>query len=457
VTARGWRVLLTAGAMAAAAACASGPPKPATPATPAYRDLPLLTVPAALKASPDVRARHEAAWRRLQSGDLGRASREFADLLRREPAFYPAATALGFLASIDRRYDDAVRRFDAVIAADPTYVPALLGRLDVALVRREDMVALATSELILAVSPERDDVRSQQEALRLRVVQAQLARASAARAAARWDEAQKALDAALELVPDSAVVLRELALVEIARGRFDAADTHVRRSLALDSGDAETHAVMATVLEASGRWREAAEALAKAQAIEPRAEWRERVAALTARADFEALPAEYRAIASSPTVTRGQLAAILGIRVQGALARAPRRVAVVLTDVRSHWAAPWILPVTRAGWMEPFPNHTFQPSALVRRADLAQVAWRVVQDLAASQPAELAAWRSSRPVLADVPWSHLAYPAIAGALASGAMRMAGGDRFLPGRQVTGAETVAAVDRLEQLAKQRSRP
>lgn len=457
MTTGGWRVLVTAGVLAAAGACASGPAKPATPSTPAYRDLPLLTVPVTLKASPDVLAQHEAAWRRLQSGDLARASREFADLLRREPAFYPAAAGLGYLASIDRRYDEAARRFDAVIAAERTYLPALLGRMDVALLRREDLVALATSELILAVAPGRDEVRGQQEALRLRVVQAQLTRASAARAAGRWDEAQSALDAALEVVPDSAVVLREVALVDIARGRFDAAETHVRQSLALDAGDAETHAVMATVFEAGGRWRDAADALAKALAIDPRAEWRERAAALAARADFEALPAQYRAMASSPMVTRGQLAATLGIRVQGGLARAPRRVAVVLTDVRSHWAAPWILPVTRAGWMEPFPNHTFQPSALVRRADLAQVVWRVVQDLAAAQPAELARWRSSRPVLADVSRSHLAYPAIAGALASGAMQMAGDGRFLPGRQVTGAETVAAVDRLEQLAKQRSRP
>lgn len=450
-------VAVAVAALAAMSACASRPPAPAMPSTPAIRDLPTLAVPASLQAPPGIIARHDAAWRRLQEGDVSRASREFAEVLRQAPEFYPSATALGYIAAFDRRYDEAARRFDAAIALDQTYLPALTGRLDVALVRQENLVALRTSALILAVAPDRDDVRDRQEVLRLRVVQAQLTRATAERAAGRLDAAQATLDEALAVAPDSAVVLRELALVEIARGRIDAAETHAQRSLALDKGDAEAHAVLATVFEAQGRLREAADALSRAVSIDPRAEWRDHAKSLTVRADYDALPAEYRAIPSAPTVTRGQLAALLGIRIPTVLARTPRRVAVVLTDVRSHWATPWILPVTRAGWIEPFPNHTFQPSALVRRAELAQVTWRVAQDMAVGHPEELAAWRASRPSLTDVPRRHLAYSAIAGALASGTMQLGPDGRFVPNRPVTGEEATAAVARLEQLAQQWRRP
>ncbi|MBK9239245.1 MAG: tetratricopeptide repeat protein [Acidobacteria bacterium] len=452
---RDWvRTALAASVLATAAACASGPTAtPALPATPTYREVPQLTVPAGLQATPQIRARHDQAWRRLQSGDLRGANRDFTDILRQSPDFYPAAAGLGYLASIDRKYDDAAKRFDGVVAMDRTYLPALQGRMDVALARGEDVVAVTMSDLILAVDPGRDDVRERQEVLRLRVVQAQLTRASAARAAGQWDEAQAALDQALVLVPDSAVVLRDLAQVEIARGRLDEAEVHARRSLELDNGDAEAHAVMASVLEAHGRPREAAAALARAIRIDPRQEWRDRAAALTARADFDALPAEYRAIPSAASITRGQLAAILGIRLQNALGRAPRRVTVVVTDVRSHWAAPWILPAIRVGWMDSFPNHTFQPSAPVRRAELAQVVWRVAQDLAARQPSEVARWRASRPVVPDVSRAHLAYSAIAGALATGAMSLSANGRFEANRFAAGAEVVAAVARLEQLAKQ----
>jgi Tfp pilus assembly protein PilF len=453
MNARTPRDLVAVAALLVMASCASKTAAPAMPSTPTLSAVPALMVPASLKASPEVLARYDAAWRRMQAGDTDRAASEFNDVLRRQPGFYPAATALGYIAALDRKYDDAVRRFDAAIALDPKYLPALTGRLDVALVRREDMVALATAEKILAVAPDREDVRSQQDVLRLRVVQAQLTRAASERSAGRLDAAQATLDETLAMVPDSAVVLRELALVEIARGRFDAAEAHAKRSLQLDSGDAQTHVVIATVFENTGRPREAAAELNRAVAIDPRPEWRERAAAMTARADDEALPAEYRVIPSAPTVTRGQLAALLGIRMSDALARAPRRGTAVVTDVRRHWAAPWILPVTNAGWMEPFPNHTFQPSAIVRRADLARVMWRAAQDLAVGRPAELDRWRASRPALPDVSRAHLAYAAIAGALATGTMQLAEDGRFQPNRVATGAEVVSAVARLEQLARQ----
>jgi Flp pilus assembly protein TadD len=457
MSARGFRGLPAVMALIVMVSCSSKTATPAMPSTPTLSAVPALMVPASLKATPEILARYDAAWRRMQAGDVSRATSEFNEVLRRSPGFYPAATALGYIAAMDRRYDEAVRRFDAAIALDRTYLPALTGRLDVALVRREDMVALATTEMILAIAPDREDVRSHQEVLRLRVVQAQLARAGSERSAGRLDAAQATLDETLAMVPGSAVVLRELALVEIARGRFDAAEVHARRSLELDAGDAQTHAVLATVLESTGRFREAVDELGRALSIDPRPEWRERAASLKVRADYDALPPEYRAIPSAPTVTRGQLAAMLGIRLSEAVARSPRRVTVVVTDVRRHWAAPWILPVTTAGWMEPFPNHTFQPSALVRRADLARVTWRAAQDLAAGQPAELSRWRASRPALADVSRAHLQYTAIAGALASGTMQLDDDNRFQPNRPATGAEVVAAVTRLEQLARQKDRP
>src|SRR5688572_3211248 len=447
--------LLMIAALLLMAACASKPVAPAMPSAPALvlKGVPALMVPPTLEATPEVLARYDSAWRRMQAGDLSRATSEFNEVLRRAPGFYPAATALGYIAAMDRKYDEAARRFDAAIALDRRYLPALTGRFDVALIRREDKVALATSDLILAVSPSHEDVRSQQDVLRLRVVQAQLARASSERSAGRLDAAQATLDETLAMVPDSAVVLRELALVEIARGRFDAAEAHARRSVELDSGDAQTHAVLATVFENTGRFSDASTELSRAIDIDPRPEWRERAAALKVRAEHDALPPEYRAIPSASTVTRGQLAAMIGIRLSDALGRSPRRVTVVVTDVRGHWAAPWILPVTGAGWMEPFANHTFQPSALIRRADLARVTWRAAQDLAAGQPAELSRWRASRPALADVSRAHLQYTAIAGALASGTMQLGADNRFQPNRPVTGAEVVAAVARLEQLARQ----
>lgn len=443
-----WMIVLLAGA----AACAR-PVPPAMPAAPRFADVPGLEIPAGVAATPEVEERHTAGWRRFQSGDLRGAARDYSAALALHPDFFPSQTGMGYIAFKEEKWEDAAKWFDAAIAQNNTYVPALSGRVETSLSLKDDLAAIRALEFWLQVEPAgaaRDDLRGRLDVLRLRAVQAELTAAQIAREAGRLDDAQASLDRARIMSPESAVVLRELARVEGARGAFDAAETHARAAVKLDPGDAEAHAVLGDILDAHGRLRDAAASFARAVAIDPRPEWRERATALNSRADFAELPAEYRAIPSSQAITRGQLAALFGMRLQSAIERAPRRVTVVLTDVRTHWAAQWILPITRVGLIDPMPNHTFQPNAVVRRSELAQIVWRAIQVLGAHRTADVARWRAARPSLADVPRTHLASAAIASVVASGAMSATDDGRFQPGRAATGAEAIAALARLEQI-------
>src|SRR6185295_9715204 len=105
-------------------------------------------------------------------------------------------------------------------------------------------------------------------------------------------------------------------------------------------------------------------------AIEPNAAVEARAEAARARSALALLPAEYRALDQASQITRADLAALVGIRLGRLLQNAPRTNAALITDVRNNWAAPWIMAVTRAGVMEPFANHAFQPRTVVRRVDL---------------------------------------------------------------------------------------
>jgi tetratricopeptide (TPR) repeat protein len=302
------------------------------------------------------------------------------------------------------------------------------------------------------VDPSRDATRDRLGLIRLRIVQQQLAAAEKARAAGRLDEAQGLIDRALQASPESAVLLRELAIIEVAKGAFDSAEQHARKAVEIDSGDAEVQALLGSVLESESKIADAAVAFDRAFALDPRPAWREKRDALRARAGFEALPAEYRNLPASATVTRAQLAAMIGIELEKVVAQAPRKTTAVVTDVRSHWAASWILPVTQAGLMDVLPNHTFQPNAIVRRSDLAQAVSQTLSVIGAVRSVNIAAWTAARPRLDDVPPGHVSYRAIATALAAGAMKVDDGGRFWPSRPATGAEVVAAVARLKQLAK-----
>ncbi len=451
-----WTQRVTLAALVGAAACTATPP-PAMPATPAYPDVPALVVPPSVAASGDTLARHDAGWRRLQSDDLRGAARDFTAALDRAPGFYPAQAGLGYVALLERRFDDAGQWFSEVLAIDATYVPALSGRVEAALSADDGVAAIRALEQWVTVAPDgeqQDDLRARLDVLRLRSGQAELASAGAARRDGRFDEAQAALERARAMTPGSGVVLRELARVEIARGAFDAAEAAIREAVEADAGDPESHAVLGEVLEAEGRFRDASAAYARAVRLDPRREWTERVEALTRRADLAGLPIEYREIPAASTLSRGQLAAMLGIRLQDPLERAPQRAAVVLTDINGHWASPWIVAVTRAGLMEAMPNHTFQPAGLVTRADLARAVWRAIQIFGTARAANLDEWRSSRPTIVDVPRTHLAYDAVAAAVASGALSMGDNGRFGPNLPVTGAEAGAAFARLEQIVGRR---
>jgi hypothetical protein len=161
------------------------------------------------------------------------------------------------------------------------------------------------------------------------------------------------------------------------------------------------------------------------------------------------LPAEYREIANASAVTRAQLAALIGVRLDALLAAAQARQ-VVVTDIRTNWARDWILPVVRAGVMETQPNYTFQPEAVVRRGDLANIVARALGLIAQRSPLRARAWQNAATKITDVAPGHLSYPAVSQAVASGVMTLEGG-AFQLLRPVSGAEAIEAVNRLQALA------
>jgi len=163
------------------------------------------------------------------------------------------------------------------------------------------------------------------------------------------------------------------------------------------------------------------------------------------------LPPEYKATLSAAQITRGDLAALIGVRLESVVKAAPTRQ-VVMTDVRGHWAATWIARVAEAGIMPPFENHTFQPNAVVRRGDLAVAISRLLTQLS-SNDAALRSRLAQRPAIGDMNRRHVQYTAAAAAVASGVMPLVEGDRFLVGRPVSGSEAVETLDKVSALSAQ----
>lgn len=431
------------------AGCAARAAMPPAPVAPRYPDFSYPVVPGS--ADPAQATRVERGWRYLQADNQRNAEREFQAALRAQPAFHPAATGLGYLELARRDPKGAVALFDRALATDTAYVPALLGRGQALLLLDRDGEALGSFEAALAADPSLTELKSRIELLRFRAVQDNLARAKAASDAGNWADARAAYGQAIAASPDSAFLYRDLALVERRAGQPALALEHYRKAASLDPSDARSLAEIGAILEEQGDVVAALAAYDKARAIDPASVPAERLTRLREAEALAKMPPEYRAIAASETATRAEVAAVVGTRLESLLDRVRLRQAVV-TDVRSHWAQPWITRVVRAGVMDTQPNYTFQPGARVRRGDLAQVVSRVLHLIASTRPGTAAAWVGARQKIADVPPGHLSYPAVSAAVASGVMPLTEGGTFQLLRPVSGAEVLEVVRRLEALAK-----
>lgn len=425
---------------------------PAAPGAPRH---PEFVFPAAVDALPArLLEEHQAAWQTLQAGDARGAERRYGALLKRAPDFYPAHAGLGYVAVSRNNLKAAIGHFEQALAGNPAYAPALAGKGQAHLALGERGPALASFDAALAADPGLTGIRSAADVLRFQVLQGGVAEARKAAEAGQFVEARTGYQAALAASPQSPFLHRELALVELKDGQLPAALEHAQQAVTLEPGDARNLVALADVLEASGDSAAALETLTKAVAIEPSETLDSRIEALRARATMAAMPAEFQAIETAPAITRAQLAALIGTRLEPLVAKAPTRAPAIMNDTRGNWAAGWILPVARAGFMEVYPNHTFQPGATVRRGELASAVSRILAVIGAGNPRLAAAWSGARPRFTDLPPANRYYPAASVAVAAGVIAPLENDTFQWTRAVSGQEAIAAIDRLAALADTR---
>jgi tetratricopeptide (TPR) repeat protein len=442
--------------LAALTGCAANPAPTLPPAgAPHFPEYVFPSIPAQV-AAPAVGALHDLGWQWLQAGDAKAAERNFTAALKQAPSFYPSEAGLGYAALARRDNKEAASHFDRALAANPKYAPALAGKGEALLTLGQRDQALATFEAAVAADPRLSSLRSRIEVLRFRGLQDDVDAARKAAEAGRLPDARAMYERTIAASPDSPFLYRELAIVEKREGNLAGALEHAQKAATLNPSESRNFAAIGEIYEAQGEFAKAVEAYSSAVALEPSDVLDTRIDDLRARAAFAAMPEEYRSIETSPTVTRAQLAALLGVRLDALLKQAPRSNSIVITDTRGSWAAPWILLAARTGLMDVYPNHTFQPNALVRRGELAQAASKALTLIAATNPRLAASLRNARGRFADVPPGHLSYQAASAVVETGVMTPTSDGTFQLSRAANGQEAVAAVSKLADLSGRQGR-
>jgi tetratricopeptide (TPR) repeat protein len=436
------------------AACAARTVEPPLVTAPRYPAFIEPVVPADL-ANGEAAVHQNRAWRFLQSGDVRAAEREVTLALRVNPRFHPAETTGGWIELAQNDPRDAVTRFERALTLAPEHVAAWVGKGQALAETDRDSEAIAAYRTAISLDPALTDLPRRVEVLRARVGQREVIEARNAVKDGKPDEAIKAYGNAITTSPDSAFLYRELAAVERAQGQGDAALQHYRRAIALDPADSASMVDIGDMLVERNELDAAVRSYNEALAIAPDPAIERKRNAARDRVDLAGMPEQYRAIESATRLTRADLAALIAVRLPALVEGAAPADVDVLTDVRGHWAERYILTVLRAGIMESYPNHTFEPRAPVRRIEFADTVRRLLTRVAALNPSAPRSWESAQGRFPDVAPTHAAYPAVTAATASGVMTTAPDGTFQLLQDVTGADAAQALERIRALAPRRA--
>jgi len=425
--------------------CTSAP-LPVAPSTPQYLDYLFPNVPEYLSGQPGVQ-HHNEAWQALQAGYLTEASTGFSRALNGKREFFPALVGLGYVALAERQPTEALERFREVLVENSNYVPAWIGQAEALLQSSMELEALQAYQKALAFDPGLDTVKRRVEVLRFRRLQILITTAQKADTDGQPVAAAQAYREALEISPESAYLYRGLAAMEREIGNTGSALENITRANSLESDNPSDFIFQGEILESMGDLDGAEQAYSEASRLKPSDINAARLATLQARLTLSRLPPSYRTISDSVSVTRGEIAALVGVRLTSILSIFPRDETILITDTRGHWADPWVRTVSQTGVMEVFPNHTFEPNRTLRRGELARVVDRLLSVIESRFPENVFNWKNQNIDFSDLLPRNIQYESAAIAVASGVMSRLQDGTFRPTGLVSGQEAIKVVDRI----------
>jgi hypothetical protein len=159
------------------------------------------------------------------------------------------------------------------------------------------------------------------------------------------------------------------------------------------------------------------------------------------------LPEEMIPLSEVQVLSRAGLAVLLNMELPVRTFDFPAEMPMVV-DVSDHWARNEVLNSVRLGLMPVFSNHRFHPDQPVTRGEVAHVLARVL----AMKRVGILRLKISPELPADLPRSHLYYPAVRRVLEAGLMQLDSAGRFSVADDVSGNQALSYLEETRKLLK-----
>ena len=391
------------------------------------------------EATAEERKELEKAHRELQEGHISAAEKRFRRLSERQPRLAAARTGLGYVRLKQRANEEAARLFAAVLTERSTDLDARLGAGEAAARLNDLGTALEHYGRAAEAHPADPTARKRLADTKLLFIEQRLA---AARAAADASDATAAIAEyrkAIAGVPEVAGLRIELANLLVAAGDLAGA------AAALEGDPSSDPQVLARLGAVRGQLKDyegSVKAYTRALERDPsNQELRTKLENAHRAFEFARMPEEYQRIYSAPQITRADLAALVDVKVT-ALSRLGAFEPKVAVDISGSWAKDHIIKALAFDIITVYPNHTFQPGAMVRRGDLARAVARVL---------DLLSWPAGQaPAISDMGRNHLYYDAVSRVVGAGLLDLTPEGAFEAWRPVSGQQAVDVIESLSRL-------
>ena len=397
----------------------------------------------------DDRIAAKDAWDALEAGRPEAAKRP---LLKMDASNPVRESGLAYAELLSGDLAVAQARFRASLAAHPEMIPSRIGLAQVYEARRERAKAFNEYREVLKLRPDHRWAGPRFASLRDELVEGSMAAARKALASGDREAAKRGFLEALFYVPDRTEAHVELARLYREDKDAAAALLHFRAAMEGRMEDEKVLREYADLLAEAGDLGQSLEILERLAAAKPKDEAvTKRVEELKSKLGVYEVPSQYAGIPETATVTREDLAALIGVRF-GDLLDAGGRRSEILVDIATSWAQRFIVQVASLEIMRVAENHTFQPRRIINRAELADAAVRLIGALQAGGAKFVPLVEARRIQIADVSEDNLYYPAIARAVAYQVMSLTPERSFEPDRTVSGAEAIRVLDIILGLAR-----
>lgn len=402
--------------------------------------------PATVSAVPQkLKKDYDKLWTRFVAGtEDAKVSKDLDKLLKKQKDLAAAITIGAYIDLYNGNDSTAVPKLLQALSINPKDNIALYYLAELAFAGQDYAGANDFYSRLLAVDKTRTDVEAKKQKAVLLATDNLLRTAAQAEQENHFGDAEQLYRRALEMAPREPSFNGRLAELLAKEKKWDEALARYRTQVEIVGRNSEIEKNIAEALMNLGRTEEAREVLehlrnegtldenleSKVSELEDLGRWGNEIES-------------YRNIKSADPLTREQLAAII-VRYFPQVAEFPQNPQIV-TDTQDSRSRSEIQVTVGTGLIDPFPNHTFQPSTPVTRGLFALSMSRLIRLLGLS-PADAPA--ISAP---DVTPGDALYGDIQLVLSSGLMALEDSGSFDVSGEVSGEEAVRAVDRLLRLS------